>query len=89
MLKPNAKLIFEYVRAHERESITAIDIANALGLSIKTVNGTITAAFTNKELMERVDSGEKNNAGKPIKWIKLTPAGRDFDPDASETPTEE
>ena len=44
-MKENSVNVFEYVKAHEDENITAKDIATALGLDPKQVNGIITAAF--------------------------------------------
>lgn len=44
-MKVNSYNVFEYVKAHEDENITAKDIAAALDLDPKQVNGIITAAF--------------------------------------------
>ena len=44
-LKGNSAEVFEYVKAHEDENITAKDIAAALDLDPRQVNGIITAAF--------------------------------------------
>lgn len=44
-LATNSFNVFEYVKAHEDENITAKDIAAALGLDPKQVNGILTAAF--------------------------------------------
>ena len=44
-MKENSILVFDYVKAHEDENITAKDIAAALGLDPRQVNGIITAAF--------------------------------------------
>ena len=66
-LKEKSIQIFEYVKAHEDENITAKDIAAALGIEdARSVNGSITAAFARHReevdgekvivpLMERVD----------------------------------
>ena len=45
MLKPNSKLVYEYVKAHEAENITAADIAAGTGLEVRSVNGIVTSAF--------------------------------------------
>ena len=62
-----ALLVKKYVEEHESEGITANDIAEALGLSAKSVNATLTAAFTNhkEETGEEVD-GKKIKAVKPL-----------------------
>ena len=55
-LKESSYNVFNYVMAHEDENITAKDIAAALGLDVKQVNGIVTAAFQRHR--EEVD-GEK------------------------------
>ena len=54
MLKENSLKVFEYVKAHNGEDMTAADIAEATGLEIRSVNGIVTSAFQRKELMERI-----------------------------------
>jgi len=44
-MKENSYNVFNYVKAHEDENITAKDIAAALDLEPRQVNGIITAAF--------------------------------------------
>lgn len=44
-LKENSYNVFEFVKAHENENVTAKDIASALNLDPRQVNGIITAAF--------------------------------------------
>lgn len=44
-MKENSVNVFNYVKAHEDENITAKDIATALDLDPRQVNGIITAAF--------------------------------------------
>lgn len=60
-----ATMIKDYVMAHEAENITAKDIAEALGLSAKSVNATLTAAFTN----HKEETGEEVD-GKKVKEVK-------------------
>lgn len=55
-MKENSIKIYNYVKEHEEENITAKDIAEALGLDPRSVNGSITAAFQRHR--EEVD-GEK------------------------------
>lgn len=102
MAKLNEKSVkvFNYVREHENENITAKDIAAAFGDdNARSVNGIITASFQRHRveidgekvivpLMERVE-GEietETEDGKvkheTVNFIKLTDAGREFDPDA-------
>lgn len=83
-LKENSKNIFYYVQAHESENITAQDIADALGLGVRQVNGSVTSAFCRKELMERVEAEKTLEDGthQKVKYIHLTEKGRAFDPEA-------
>lgn len=81
----NARTVFDYVKSAGDKNITAADIADATGLAPKTVNGVITMAFQKKGLMERVPATiEINGEPKPVKFIKLTAEGKNFDPDATE-----
>jgi hypothetical protein len=86
MLKPNSKLVFDYVKAHGSENITANDIAEGTGLAVRSVNGIVTSAFQRKGLMERVPAEMELPDGthKAIKLIKLTAEGESFDPEAVE-----
>ena len=95
-LKENSILVYNYVKEHEAENITADQIAEELGLTSRQVNGIITMAFQrHKEdvdgekveipLMERVP-GEVgvDDKGKPKvpKYIHLTEAGREIEIEA-------
>ena len=83
-LKENSRKVFDYVKAHDGEDFTAKDIAEALDLAIQSVNGIVTSAFQRKGLMERVPAEIENADGThdKVKLIKLTDAGKAFDPDA-------
>ena len=91
-LKENSRLVYDYVKAHENENITAVDIAEATGLTSRQVNGAITMAFQrHKEeidgekvevpLMERIPAEleQEDGSHKAIKLIKLTDAGREIE----------
>lgn len=82
-MKDNSKIVFNYVKEHEAENITAPEIADATGIPIKSVNGIITSAFQRKGYMERVEgeievTGEDGTVShKPVKFIKLTEKGQE------------
>lgn len=86
MLKENSKIVFNYVKAHEGENITAADIAEGTGLEVRSVNGIVTSAFQRKGLMARVPAEVELEDGshKAVKFIVLTDEGRNFDPEAKE-----
>lgn len=85
-LKPNSRLVYDYVKEHNGEEITAYDIADATGLGLKSVIGIVTSAFQKKGLMVRTPGEVVNEDGthKAVKFISLTDAGLAFDPDATE-----
>ena len=95
MLKENSKIVFDFVKAHDGEDFTAQDIADATGLSVRSVNGIVTSAFqrhkdadTNEvPLMVRVPAeieDPETGLHKPVKFIQLTDEGRVFNPNAEE-----
>ena len=78
-LKPNSKLVYDFVLAHNGEDITAANIAEGTGLPLKSVNGIITSAFQKKGLMYRE---EVAITGGVVKYVRLTEDGLNLDPDA-------
>ena len=87
-MKENSRKVFEYVKEHDGENMTAADIAEGTGLEIKSVNGIVTSAFQKKGLMVRTPAEIQLEDGthKTVKFISLTAEGKAFDPDA--TPAE-
>ena len=90
MLKPNSKLVYDYVKANDGKDITAADIAEGTGLEVKSVNGIVTSAFQKKGLMERIPAEIELTDGshKSVKFIRLTAAGKAFDPNAEDEKAE-
>ena len=95
MLKDNSKLVFNFVKQHDGEDFTAQDIADAINLGVRQVNGIITSAFQRHKdkdkneipLMQRVVAeivDPETGLHKPVKFIQLTDVGREFDPDAED-----
>jgi hypothetical protein len=86
MLKPNSKLVYDYVKANGANNITAADIAEGTGLPVRSVNGIVTSAFQRKGLMERIAAEVELEDGthKTVKFIKLTAEGEAFDPEAED-----
>lgn len=91
MLKENSKIVFDFVKAHDGKDFTAQDIADATGLSVRSVNGIITSAFQRHKdadknevpLMVRVPAeieDPETGLHKPVKFIQLTDEGRAFNP---------
>lgn len=95
MLKENSRKVYDYVKAHDGEDMTAADIAAGTNLEVKSVNGIVTSAFQRhtvlvgeekvaQPLMERVPAEIQLEDGthKAVKFIRLTDAGREFNPEA-------
>mgnify|MGYP002526918477 CR=1 FL=1 len=91
MLKPNSKLVLDYVRAHDGEDMTAADIAEGTGLDVRVVNGVVTSAFQKKGYMVRteaeieIEKEDGSKGHKAVKFISLTDEGRTHDFDAEES----
>lgn len=85
-LSENGKVVFDYVKEHGKENITAQDIANGTGIPSRSVNALITSAFCRKGLMERVlaEIELEDGSHKSTKFIRLTPEGEKFDPNVVE-----
>lgn len=86
MLKENSKLVYNYVLENGEKNITAADIAEGTGLPVRSVNGIVTSAFQRKGLMERVPAEVElpDGSHKAVKFIRLTEAGKEFDPNATD-----
>jgi len=81
MFSENAQAVLRYLQADPNGQYTADDLADALGLTSRQINGTATG-LQKKGLTERivVEGIEK-------KVIRLTPEGLSVDP-AAEKPAE-
>lgn len=86
MLKENSLKVFNYVKANDGKEMTAADIAEGTGLEVRSVNGIVTSAFQRKGLMERIPAEIELEDGshKAVKFIRLTDAGKSFDPTATD-----
>lgn len=85
-LKPNSLAVFNFVKDNDGSDFTAADIAEALGLEVKQVNGIVTSAFQKKGLMVREEAEVElaDSTHKKVKFIRLTDEGKDFDPSSAE-----
>lgn len=83
-MKENSLKVFNYLKEVNGAEVTAADIATALGLEKKSVDGIVTSALQRKGLAERIPAEIQLEDGshKPVKFIKLTAAGMEFDPTA-------
>ena len=81
-MSEKTKTVLNYLKEIDGQNVTAADIAAAIGMDKKTVDGVITSGLQRKGLAERVPAEITLEDGmhKQIKLIVLTDAGRDFTP---------
>lgn len=81
-LKDNSLVIFNWIVEHDGEDFTSNDISEALGIPPKSVTGSINAMIRYYHILERE---ETEVLGGKVKFIRLTDAGRAFDPTVTES----
>ena len=83
-MKENSKRVLEYLKGVNGTDVTAADVAVALGLEKRQVDGIFTSAIQRKGLGIRTAAEVELEDGthKGVKFLSLTPAGMSFDPDA-------
>ena len=84
-MKENTKKVITYLQGlDENDNVTAADVADALGLEKRSVDGIFTSAVQRKQLGERVEAEIELADGthKKVKFLKLTEAGRALDVNA-------
>ena len=89
-MKENSKKVLNYLKEVAGENVTAADVAVALGLEKRQVDGIFTSAIQRKQLGVRTPAEIQLEDGthKQVKFLSLTPAGMAFDPDATEEAAE-
>lgn len=83
-MKENSKNVLNYLKSINGADVTAADVADALGLEKRQVDGIFTSAIQRKGLGERIPAEIELDDGshKAVKFLRLTAAGMSFDPDA-------
>lgn len=83
-MKENSKRVLEYLKSVNGQDITAADVAEALGLEKRSVDGIFTSAIQRKDLGVRTPAEIELPDGthRQVKFLSLTEAGMAFDPDA-------
>lgn len=84
-------VVLDYLKSIGDANVTAADIAEALGMEKKSVDGIVTSGLIrNKGLAERIPAQievtdeEGNVKYKDVKFIKLTDAGQAYDHEAAQ-----
>ena len=85
-MKENSKKVLNYLKSSNGADVTAADVAEALGLEKRSVDGIFTSAIQRKGLGVRTPAEIQLEDGthKQDKFLSLTPAGMAFDPDAED-----
>ena len=85
-MKENSKKVLNYLKSINGADVTAADVAEALGLEKRSVDGIFTSAIQRKGLGVRMPAEIQLEDGthKQVKFLSLTPAGMAFDPDAED-----
>lgn len=85
-MKENSKKVLNYLKEINGEQVTAADVAEALGLEKRQVDGIFTSAIQRKDLGVRTPAEIELEDGthKQVKFLSLTEAGMNFDPDATD-----
>ena len=76
--------VLNYLKEINGEKVTAADVAEALGMEKRSVDGIFTSAIQRKGLGVRVPAEVEMEDGthKAVKFLTLTDEGLAFDPDA-------
>lgn len=89
-MKASTLNVIKYLQEHNTENLTSRDVAAALDLDVKVVDGAFTAGVQRKQMGYRLEAevevadAEGNITHETVKFLKLTQAGLDF-----KAPTEE
>lgn len=78
-------IVLNYLKEHVGENMTAQDIADALGMEKKSVDGIVTSGLQKKGYAERIPAEIELEDGshKPVKFIQATEAGLAYDDEAA------
>ena len=85
-MKDNSKKVFNYLKENAGVNLTSGDVAEALGLEKRQVDGIFTSAIQRKGLGVRnpAEIELEDGTHKQVKFLALTAAGMAFDPDATD-----
>ena len=83
-MKENSRRVLDYLKGVRGQNVTAADVADALGLEKRSVDGIFTSAIQRKGLGIRTPAEVEMEDGshKAVKFLSLTDAGMSYDPDA-------
>lgn len=85
----NSRKVFDYLRAHYGEKVTAQDVAAALGVSLSAVTGSVNGLASTKKhpayaIRTETEVPAEDGKTAKVKYVSLTEEGMAFDPDKAE-----
>ena len=85
-MKENSKNVLNYLKGINGENVTSGDVAEALGLEKRQVDGIFTSALQRKDygVREPAEVELADGSHQKVKYLRLTDKGLAFDPDAQE-----
>lgn len=85
-MKENTRKVFDYLKEHDGEDLTAANVAEILGLEKRQVDGIFTSALQRKGLgvREPAEIELPDGSHQKVKYLRLTDEGLALDPDAQE-----
>lgn len=85
-MKESTKRVFEYLKENDGNDLTAADVAEALGLEKRQVDGIFTSAIQRKGYGVREPAERELADGnhEKVKFLRLTEEGFALDLDAKE-----
>lgn len=84
-MKENTKKVITYLQGLDaNDNVTAADVADALGLEKRSVDGIFTSAIQRKQLgfREEAEVELEDGTHKKVKFLRLTDAGKAIDVNA-------
>lgn len=85
-MKENTRKVLDYLKENNGQDLTAADVAEALGLEKRQVDGIFTSALQRKGfgVREQAEIELKDGSHQKVKYLRLTEEGLALDPDAQE-----
>lgn len=85
-MKENTKRVLSYLKNNVGQDVTAADVAEALGLEKRQVDGIFTSAFQRKQfgVREEAEVTMEDGSHKKVKFLRLTEAGLNLDPNSQD-----
>ena len=82
-MKENTRKVFEYLREGDGQNVVAADVAEALGLEKRQVDGIFTSAIQRKSygFREEAEVELEDGSHAKVKFLRLTDAGKKLDLD--------